>query len=150
MAVKAVLSFMKKIPAEQEFSSQSYHLSLEIELPNDVDQPQVRTKIHETYAMVRAAVEDELRGNGQQSPASHGLPPKPDSGPTRTGKAAQAATNRQCRYLIDIWSKQHKRTLSELNELIRREYGADGPYGLTKKQAGDLITRLKNVNTQAA
>ena len=55
-------SYSKKVPAEGEFSSQSYHASIEVELPDGLTQDQLNSKIHETFAMVRNSVESELHG----------------------------------------------------------------------------------------
>ena len=62
--LKLNASYSKKVPAEGEYSSQSYHASIEVELPDGLTQDQLNEKIHETFAMVRDSVEAELHGNG--------------------------------------------------------------------------------------
>ena len=69
--LKLNASYSKKVPAEGEYSSQSYHASIEVELPDGLSQEQLNGKIHETFAMVRDSVEAELHGN---VPANHGTP----------------------------------------------------------------------------
>ena len=66
--LKLNASYSKKVPAESEFSSQSYHASIEVELPDGLTQDQLQGRIHETFAMVRDSVEAELHGN---KPADH-------------------------------------------------------------------------------
>ena len=61
--LKLNASYSKKVPAEGEYSSQSYHASIEVELPDGLTQEQLNSKIHETFAMVRDSVEAELHGN---------------------------------------------------------------------------------------
>ena len=65
--LKLNASYSKKVPAEGEYSSQSYHASIEVELPDGLTQDQLNDKIHETFAMVRESVEAELYEN---SPAN--------------------------------------------------------------------------------
>ena len=60
--LKLNASYSKKVPAEGEYSSQSYHASIEVELPDGLTQDQLNSKIHETFAMVRDSVESELHG----------------------------------------------------------------------------------------
>ena len=48
--LKLNASYSKKVPAEGEYSSQSYHASIEVELPDGLSQDQLNSKIHETFA----------------------------------------------------------------------------------------------------
>ena len=66
--LKLNASYSKKVPAEGEYSSQSYHASIEVELPDGLTQDQLNDKIHETFAMVRDSVEAELHENGAANP----------------------------------------------------------------------------------
>ena len=50
-------SYSKKVPAEGEYTSQSYHASVEVELPDGLSQEQLLSRIHETFEMVRNSVE---------------------------------------------------------------------------------------------
>ena len=57
--LKLNASYSKKVPAEGEYSSQSYHASIEVELPDGLTQDQLQGRIHETFAMVRGSVEKD-------------------------------------------------------------------------------------------
>ena len=63
--LKINASYSKKVPAETEYSSQSYHCTIESELPDGLAHQQLQERIHATFAMVKQAVEAELHG-GQQ------------------------------------------------------------------------------------
>ena len=67
--LKLNASYSKKVPADTEYSSQSYHASVEVELPDGLTPDQLNAKIHETFALVRDSVESELHGNTAQQPA---------------------------------------------------------------------------------
>jgi len=62
--LKLNASYSKKVPAEGEYSSQSYHASIEVELSDGLTADQIQDRIHETFEMVRDSVEAELHGNG--------------------------------------------------------------------------------------
>ena len=61
--LKLNASYSKKVPADGEYTSQSYHASIEVELPDGLSAEQLNGKIHETFEMVRSSVEAELHGN---------------------------------------------------------------------------------------
>ena len=61
--LKLNASFSKKVPAEQEYSSKSFHASIEIELPDGLTPAQLQGRIHETFELVRGSVESEIGGN---------------------------------------------------------------------------------------
>ena len=67
--LKLNASYSKKVPADTEYSSQSYHASVEVELPDGLTPEQLNSKIHETFALVRDSVEAELHGNTAPQPA---------------------------------------------------------------------------------
>ena len=64
--LKMQASFQKKVPAESNFSSQSYHCTIEVELPDGLSHQQLQEKAHGVFDFVRAAVEHEL----QNAPSS--------------------------------------------------------------------------------
>ena len=113
--LKLNASYSKKVPAEGEYSSQSYHASIEVELPDGLTQDQLNGKIHETFAMVRDSVEAELH---ETKPAnSEGSAPRNQqsqlcqgyrSGASNYGKGKgqsqedAAASPKQIKYLLDL------------------------------------------------
>ena len=68
--LKLNASYSKKVPADGEYTSQSYHASIEVELPDGLSSEQLNGKIHETFEMVRNSVEAELHS---KSPAVQGV-----------------------------------------------------------------------------
>ena len=113
--LKLNASYSKKVPAEGEYSSQSYHASIEVELPDGLTQDQLNDKIHETFAMVRDSVEAELHGNGVAN--SEGSAPRNQQNQSRQGYRSgsskygknkgqnsddAAASPKQIKYLLDL------------------------------------------------
>ncbi len=64
--LKLNVAYSKKVPAETNFSSQQYHCQIEVELENKPEQ--IPNRIHESFCMVRDAVEAEIRNAQQTAP----------------------------------------------------------------------------------
>lgn len=58
--LKLNASYSKKVPAESEYSSQSYHCQIEVELPDGLNPQQLNEKVHNVFDFVRKSVEAEL------------------------------------------------------------------------------------------
>ena len=138
--LKMNAAFSKKVPVEgQEFSSQSYHASIELELSDALKAEELAGRIHSTFATVRQAVEDELSGK-VSLPAVVPMPPAVN---TTTAKGnGKKITNSQAKFALDISRKNHL-TLADLDEFIKHEFGAPGLYDLTAAQGSQLIDLLK-------
>lgn len=134
--LKLNASYSKKVPAEGEYSSQSYHCSMEVELSDALDPVQLQAKIHDTFALVRDAVEAELHGEAKGSPHVRVL--KQADAPAAPGKA----TNRQVKYLLDL-AKARGLTLSEVNSRVQKQFRVGSVYELDRKAASALVDDLK-------
>ena len=84
--LKLNASYSKKVPAEGEYSSQSYHASIECELPDGLNANQLQERIHDTFELVRQSVEAELHGGKQSQQPDKTIPASP----------------KQIRYLLDL------------------------------------------------
>ena len=126
--LKLNASYSKKVPADTEYSSQSFHASVEIELPDGLTPDQLNAKIHETFALVRESVESELHGNTVQQPAQNIQTPPPQSQPDQHENLAQNAAKpaygkkpatdvlaspKQIKFLLDL-ARQNGYTIEQL------------------------------------
>ena len=100
--LKLNASYSKKVPADGEYTSQSYHAAIEVELPDGLSQDQLHDKIHATFAMVRESVEAELHGN---PPANHGSS-EPQNAPNPEAQAGYPASPKQISYLLSLASRR--------------------------------------------
>ena len=74
--LKLNASYSKKVPAEGEYSSQSYHCTIEVELPDGLNPQQLQEKVHGVFDFVRNSVEAELHnGAPAQQMAPQAQPP---------------------------------------------------------------------------
>jgi hypothetical protein len=153
--LKAIVSYSKKIPVpESQFSSQGFSLSLETEIMAN-DPAAIQAKLHETYELVKSTVEQELangNGNGHTAkPAEpNGRPTEQNSNPnSRASGTTEKASNKQIKFLTDL-ATQRGLSLSDLNADVRKRFGVDGLYDLTRRDASALLDELNGKQRKAA
>ena len=100
--LKLNASYSKKVPAEGEYTSQSYHASIEVELPDGLSQEQLNGKIHETFALVKESVEAEL---SEKTPAKQGGN-IPQNGTNQPVQGNPPASPKQINYLLSLASRR--------------------------------------------
>ena len=132
--LKLNASYSKKVPADGEYTSQSYHASIEVELPDGLSSEQLNNKIHETFEMVRNSVEAELHGN---TPANHGsyIPQETQNQPAQNNPPASP---KQINYLLTLASR---RGITPAQ--IAAQNNVANINQLSKKQCSTLIEQWK-------
>ena len=137
--LKLNAAYSKKVPAEGEYTSQSYHASIEVELPDGLSQEQLNEKIHATFAMVRESVEAELEENSTRKNAE---PPAQDPAPQGNRSASSnnsaPASPKQINYLLSLASR-HGITPQQ----IAAQNSVTNVDQLTKRQCSALIEQLR-------
>lgn len=153
--LKLNASYSKKIPAETEYSSKSYHAAVEVEIPDGLTIDQLQERIHATFELVRTSVEAELDGSaGQQANASQPTAAKADT-PAPTAAAAgqvaeskpraderEPASKKQLRYLVDL-ARKRELDADDLDALARVRHGASTVYDLSKAACSKLIDEVR-------
>jgi len=148
--LKLNASFSKKVPAETEFSSKSFHASLEVELSDAITPEGIKAKIHETFELVRASVESEINSvpvqQRQPEPVNHQNTPQ--SRPFRGGSANSdaPASDKQFKLLFDLGNRSGVR----VNDLARERFNVGGYAQLSKGQCSQLIDELVRLSDKAA
>ena len=152
--LKLNASYSKKVPADTEYSSQSFHASVEIELPDGLTPDQLNAKIHETFALVRDSVESELHGNLVQQPAQNPQTPNTQSQPGLYDNPPQNATKpaygkkngttsdapaspKQVKYLLDL-----ARQYGVSPDQIKAKFNVPSLESMTKTQCSRAIDEL--------
>jgi hypothetical protein len=145
--LKAIVSYSKKIPVpDSQFSSQGFSLSLETEVLA-TDPAAIQAKLHETYELVRATVEQELaNGNGN----GHAVkPPEAATPPAQRPATIDKASNKQVAYITSLWTSGGGQ-ISDLNARIRQQFGVNGLFELDKRTASQFVDELKREQKKAA
>ena len=152
--LKLNASYSKKVPADSQYSSQSYHASVEVELPDGLSPEQLDAKIRETFALVRDSVENELHENAVQQPAQNPQTPNTQSQPglydTPPQNASKSAYNKkngttsdapaspkQVKYLLDL-----ARQYGVSPDQIKAKFNVPSLESLTKTQCSRAIDEL--------
>jgi len=148
--LKLNASYSKKVPADSEYSSQSFHASVEVELPDGLSQDQLNAKIHETFDLVRASVEAELNENcAPHQPAllpqenTANAPQMPPAQPqqNKTGYRKPTpdvpASPKQVKYLLDL-----ARQYGVSPDQIKAKFNVPALESLTKTQCSRAIDEL--------
>ena len=152
--LKLNASYSKKVPADTEYSSQSFHASVEVELPDGLTQDQLNAKIHETFDLVRESVEAELHVNTVQQPAQSPQAPTAQSQPglydnsvqnaakpvygKKNGTTSDApASPKQVKYLLDL-----ARQYGVSPDQIKAKFNVPALESLTKTQCSRAIDEL--------
>ena len=144
--IKLSTAFMKKVPVQgQEFSSQSFHASIELELSDSLTPEQIGEKIHRTGEFLRNAVDKELE-SGAAADAGTGATAFAGSQP-QTGE--RKASNKQIKFITDL-SAERKLTLQDLNTDIHRRFGVESVYDLSAKQASALLDEMNGAQRRRA
>lgn len=145
--LKLNASYSKKVPAQGDYTSQSYHVSLEVELPDGMSNEQIQSKIAETFALARESVEAELHPT---QPVKTKFVPNQSQTPQQTSQnrntqSTQAsledepgASNKQVSFLNNLCKQQN----IDIKTLLSR-FNLVNPFHLTKRQATQLIEELK-------
>ena len=139
--LKLNASYSKKVPAEGEYSSQSYHASIEVELPDGLTQEQLQNRIHETFALVKDSVETELHGRPARQLQEPAAQPVTSSHPANNHSQKDvAASPKQIKYLLDLG-----RNLGWTPQQIAARCNVTDVHDLTRRQCSDLINEWKAV-----
>ena len=132
--LKLNASYSKKVPAEGEYTSQSYHASIEVELPDGLSQEQLNGKIHETFALVKESVEAEL---SEKTPAKQGGN-IPQNGTNQPVLGNPPASPKQINYLLSLASRR-----GITPQQIAAQNNVASVNQLSKKQCSTLIEQWK-------
>lgn len=157
--IKIVASYGLKVPAEQEYSSQSFHATAEIELADSlVNKPDaLKAALHSLWGDLKAAVAEEIGRNS--SPArpgrngetgnngrSHdtgrnGARPEPVN---RVAGNGAGASRKQVGFLLSLARRKRNFSAEQYRTWLRSERGLSLD-DLSKQQAGQLIDELNGV-----
>ena len=144
--LKLNASYSKKVPADTEYSSQSYHASVEVELPDGLTPEQLNAKIRETFALVRDSVEVELHSEPVNTQNSNVPPlPIPPAQPqqnkpvyNKNGKPSDTpASPKQIKYLLDL-----ARQFGVSPDQLKVRFNVPALESLTKTQCSRAIDEL--------
>ena len=141
--IKLHAAYSKKVPAEEQYSSKSFHASLEIEVADDVARngEQLQQKLRALWQDLQDAVETQIQAsNGNGSPVT--APRREETARPENGD--DRASPRQINYLTLLARRAKGWGLPELEKFVKGRFGNGGVYELGKSEASMLIEELKS------
>ena len=155
--LKLTSSFSKKVPVVgADFSSQSYHAAVEVELPDGLSPEQLRQRIHETFDLVRQSVESELQGGNVASPAPVPATPTASTTPVPANQPRQQpasnnakASARQLGFITDL-ALRRKLSPRALEPVVQSRFRVGTLSDLTRKQASEFIDHFDDITAELA
>jgi hypothetical protein len=106
--LKLSTSFSKKVPVPgQEFSSQSYHAAVELELSDALKPEEVLERIRKTFAPVHQSVETEINGKAVPTTTQPAAQPATPAAAASASKPVEKASNKQVKFILDLAGRQN-------------------------------------------
>ncbi len=133
--LKLHASYSKKVPAEEKYSSHSFHASIEVELPDGMPESELQNRIHNTFKMVRNSVENEIAKplqSVQNQPQT--APVNAPANNQSTASSNDVASPKQIKYLLDLLNQNNTPVQTVINR-----FNVSSLQELTRKQCSQLI-----------
>ncbi len=141
--IKINAGFNKKVPGNQDYSSEGVHVTLEMELPDSYlsNQQALQQQIQELITEARDQVEQQLGDNSQQLPFE---PPNQPNQTNRNGRfqtvpPPRPASNKQLNFLLSL----AKRARNLGPQDICERFQISSLQELSSRQASEMIEQLK-------
>lgn len=153
--IKINISFSKKVPGAEQYSSLSFHGSMEKELSDGLSPEQIKQVFNEGYKLLESTVETEIQNYKQTQnqaqkvsvqQASYQAPAQnyaaPVQSPTATQNDPSKASQKQITFLNRLGADRNL-SQQQIDAMAMAQFGAQTIWQLTKKQASDLIEQLQ-------
>ena len=154
--LKINVSFSKKVPGEEQYSSLNFHGSLERELSDGLSPEQIQKVFHENYALLENTVEKEIASYAQKENRAPFSPAQPQFSQAQAHKnegarvhPANANTNtssisqKQVTFLNRLGAERGL-SQQQIDAMALNQFGAESIWQLSKQNASKLIEQLQN------
>ncbi|MCZ6691193.1 MAG: hypothetical protein O7H41_16530, partial [Planctomycetota bacterium] len=118
--IKLHAAYSKKIPAETQYSSKSFHASLEVEVSDDIsrDGTRLQEKLRSLWLDLQDAVEAQIReSNG------NGAPQREEARTEAPSNSPDRASQKQVNYLMFLARRAKGWGLPELQKYVKTRVG---------------------------
>lgn len=162
--MKVAVTFTKKSPGPEEYSSQGYHLTIETEPPAEIaqDREKLRLYVEELFAETKARVEDQVAASrpnpvrderrplvtttSRQAPgrfASRARTAEPTNGNGHAGNGGTELASPKQLNFVRALGQQAGLSYGQVSALAEETFGKKDLRTLTKKEASVLIDELR-------
>ncbi len=137
--LKLNASYQKKVWGDTPSESRGFLASIEVELPDGLNDDQLRQRIHNTFELVKNSVENEINGKAISAPtAADAQPIQPPQANGGGKNGHMPATKKQVNFLLDL----AKEKAVDITPALRR-LNAGSAYDLTREQCSQLIDQIR-------
>jgi len=150
--MKLAITHSKKIPGAEDYSSEGFSCSLEVEIPEESgrDANAVQGWLRELYAQAKTSVEEQIQsvprrnGNGSGGQNAAGVFNRPDNGGRHAprGNGGQTASPKQISFLVSLGAR-NRMTFADLQRMAQERFRVEDLYQLDRSAASALIDELK-------
>ena len=141
--LKTKVSVTKKRPGNEEYSSDSYSATIELELPETVftnGNGELRKNLSRLFKQVEDQVDCQL-STEKVDEGSEKKPQKKNTSKKTNGNSQ--ATNKQIQFILGRLLRKNKMNMLQLKEHLDAVTGKEDVYQLTVKEASAVIESLK-------
>ena len=144
--IKLQVSYSKKVPADEQYSSKSFHAALEVKVSDDVARSsgQLEQKLRSLWSDLEKAVENQIASSNGKS-----VTPAPST-PRTNGNNGENASPKQINYLTLLARKAKNWGLADLDAHVKTRFGNGGVYEMSKSDASMLIEEFREMTGQGA
>ena len=157
--MKLAVTASKKIPGIEDYSSEGFSCTLEVEVPEEAgrDAKAVQGWLKGLYAQAKASVDEQIKsvprrnGNGNGGHIASGIFSRPGNGPGTDrsapranggGNGGRTASPKQISFLVSLGAR-NRLTFADLQRMAEERFRVADLYQLTKGDASVLIDELK-------
>jgi len=147
--IKISVSFNKKIPGEQQYSSLCFHTAMERELSDRMSGSDIQAEIHRSYQLLERTVETEITNYKERPQAASQVSRAPAMSAAQVpmqssipSPGAGSITQKQVSLICSLGS-QLKLSQHELCSEALRHYGVNSYHEFDKKQGSAFIDLLQ-------
>lgn len=153
--VKLIASYGLKVPGAQEYSSQSFHATAEVELADAlVNKPDaMKAALHSLWGDLKVAVAEQIQrgqpaparssnGNGRTNGNGHHRNQDASGRSSRDGNGA-SASKKQIGFLLSLTRRKRNLSAEQTRDWLLSERGLR-LNALSKSEAGTLIDELND------
>ena len=140
--LKLNISFSKKVPGEEQYSSINFHGSLERELSDGLSPADIQRIFHDNYQLLEQTVEQEIQNYSQPKSPSSYVSPAPPQAQAPLPSNNQKASAKQITFLNRLGAEQGLGQ-AQVDIMAMNNFGIDSVWKLDKKQASQLIDKLQ-------
>ncbi len=157
--IKLCASYGLKVPASQEYSSESFHASAEVEVAGNLQGEALKAALGNLWSDLKVAVAEQRSATVKPSAGNNGHEPTPQKQPerqveqaprrvepvNRVAGNAEGASKKQIGFLLALARRKRNQSAEQVRNWLQAERNQN-LNGLSKAEAAALIDEFNTSN----